>query len=362
MKTYVETSVSHDFNLSIDVVAEKCKNDGRFKAWLNSDVTRIKEVLNKVKSNGVSPSFFASYERSEGYNPSWGWLNHTRINGNPLQDADSVSKWVVSQSNNMSDTPSWYDSGNPVHFVPPRIQQEGNIHFSSLPKGTIGRVVISGTAAATWEVYYPNGLLKEYNQIKNYGAPLNNMIITIQKWGGSVVGGSGGVPTFPTKEGLPITSKYGWRIHPITGDRIFHFGTDIGGGGTSPPIYATQSGKVTRSEFTSWGGWMVDIEHTGDSYHSRYQHMAIAPHVNVGDTVTKGQQIGIMGRTGDSTGIHLHFEIATSGGGFGGRTETIDPEIYLNMSFDGGSEDSGTSNEHTHIKLLLCDALNGWKY
>ena len=101
MRKFVHSSINNDFGLTINQVADKCKSYGRFKAWLNSDVTRIKQVLNKVKSLGVSPAFFASYERTEGYNSSWGWLNHTKVNGDPITDATSVSQWIVSQSKNI---------------------------------------------------------------------------------------------------------------------------------------------------------------------------------------------------------------------------------------------------------------------
>ncbi|MEI2423256.1 hypothetical protein V6O07_23500, partial [Arthrospira platensis SPKY2] len=66
VKALVESKVSNSFGLTVNQVAEKCKNYGRFKAWLGSDVSKIKEVLLQVKANGVSPAFFAGYERSEG--------------------------------------------------------------------------------------------------------------------------------------------------------------------------------------------------------------------------------------------------------------------------------------------------------
>ena len=50
-------------------------------------------------------------------------------------------------------------------------------------------------------------------------------------------------PAWPTTEGLTITSKYGWRINPITGEQQFHTGIDIGGG-VNHPIYATQTGFI----------------------------------------------------------------------------------------------------------------------
>lgn len=197
MKLFVESSVSNEFGLSVDVVAEKCKTYGRFEAWLNGDVVKIKEVLNQVKSNGVSPAFFAAYERSEGYNSKWGWLNHTSVNGNYLTDSDSVSKWIVEQSKNTTDKPAWIDFANYNDFVPDDVKQEGNAHFAGLKSGSIGKVVIAGTAAATWEVYYPNGLKAEYNGVQDYAAPITAMLNSIEAWGGSLSGGSGGGGTEP---------------------------------------------------------------------------------------------------------------------------------------------------------------------
>lgn len=186
LREFVHSKVSKSFGLSVDTVANKCKNWGRFKSWLSSDVNRIKKVLNIVKNNGVSPAFFASYEKTEGYNSKWGWLNHTSIKGSPEEDADNVSKWIVSQSNNTTDNPAWIDYANYKDFVPADIKTAGNADFKNMSKGSIGKVIIAGTAAATWEVYYPNGLKKEYNGVQNYGAPINAMMNSIIEWGGNM--------------------------------------------------------------------------------------------------------------------------------------------------------------------------------
>ena len=296
---------------------------------------------------------------TEGYNSSWGWLNHTTVNGTPTEDAQSVSDWIVTQSTVMSSNPSWVDVGNPVDFVPQSVKTSGNQHFQSLPSGTIGRVVIAGTAAATWEVYYPQGLLEEYNQVQDYGEPLNNMMNLIIQWGGTIEGGgTGSKPVFPSTIGLPITSQYGWREDPFGSGQQHHNGIDIGSGGGNPPIYATQSGIVRINQFSETGGYMVYIEHTSDPYFSRYLHLQYQGTVPVGETVTKGQQIGTMGTTGTSTGVHLHFEVATTLSGFGTQGGTIDPEIYLDMEF--GDSDNNILDDI--INLLLIDALAGWKW
>lgn len=144
----------------------------------------------------------------------------------------------------------------------------------------------------------------------------------------------GGKPLFPTTEGLTITSPYGWRIHPIYGDLRFHGAIDIGGGGINHPIYATQDAVVLEKRNTSYGGYTIRLKHTGDNYYSQYQHMKYASPLSVGTRVSKGQIIGTMGTTGDSDGIHLDFAIATSNTGWYTEEGTIDPEVYLGMSFD----------------------------
>jgi len=182
-------------------------------------------------------------------------------------------------------------------------------------------------------------------------------------WFDNIEGGSGGGrPAFPTTEGLQITSPYGWRVNPITGERQFHSGIDIGGGGVEHPIYATQSGAVIFNGEITGGGWTIIIDHDGDPYFSRYLHMAVKSPIPIGTKVTKGQEIGTMGSTGDSTGIHLDFAIATTADGFRSEETTIDPELYLQMDFgDGDGGDSGNEDKHKIlVSLLLCNALRGW--
>lgn len=370
LRNFVHASVKTEFGLSVDQVAEKCKTYGRFSAWLNGDIARIKEVLNKVKSNGVSPAFFASYEKTEGYNSSWGWLNHTSVNGTPLTDSDSVSKWVATQSKNMSDSPAWIDFANYKDFVPASIKTAGNADFKKMSSGSIGRVVIAGTAAATWEVYYPNGLKKEYNGVQNYGAPITGMMDTIIAWGGSITGGSGEKPCYPVKAGTPITSSFGMRTHPITGEQKMHNGTDFGGA-LNDLIYATQSATVYYAGFDDSRGNCVILKHTGDNYYSTYMHMNSLS-VSTGQTVAKCSQIGKMGTTGSSTGVHLHFAISTEP-----MTGYSDGEIYLSTSQGGGDgvepdktkpyidfitsdkyEKAGTLNNMTYYEVKNGDNLS----
>ncbi|WNM55659.1 hypothetical protein CoNPh36_CDS0017 [Staphylococcus phage S-CoN_Ph36] len=124
MKKYIHSKINDDFELSVDDVAKHVGGYGRFNAWLGGNQSRIKEVLNAVKNAGVSPAFFASYECGEGYNGSWGWLNHTSPQGNPVQDAIAVCNWIKSQSTKVAQ-PAWIDYANYKDFVPASVKREG---------------------------------------------------------------------------------------------------------------------------------------------------------------------------------------------------------------------------------------------
>lgn len=141
--------------------------------------------------------------------------------------------------------------------------------------------------------------------------------------------------------GIVETSPYGWRMHPIYGDWRFHDGQDWGSGGRQVPIYATTDGTVAVAVHghNSLGNY-ITINHQYDEYFSRYLHLS-AIQVTLGQEVRAGQQIGLMGTTGDSTGIHLHFTIATGLNGFG-EDYTIDPMWYLRNAGQGGHEPPGS--------------------
>ncbi len=110
---------------------------------------------------------------------------------------------------------------------------------------------------------------------------------------------------FPTIANAPVTSEFGWRLHPITGERKFHSGIDFGASfGT--PIYAVEAGTVDFAGEKGGYGNTVVIKHTKLS--TLYGH-ARALYVAVGERVTRGQVIAAVGSTGMSTGPHLHFEV-----------------------------------------------------
>lgn len=107
-----------------------------------------------------------------------------------------------------------------------------------------------------------------------------------------------------------ISSKYGYRYHPVLHVNKLHSGNDISAP-RGTPIYAINSGTVVTSSYSAaWGNYVV-VDH-GGGFSSLYAHMT-ARSVSKGQKVTKGQTLGTVGNTGWSTGNHLHFETRVNG-------------------------------------------------
>ncbi|PIG94943.1 M23 family metallopeptidase [Gloeocapsopsis sp. IPPAS B-1203] len=124
---------------------------------------------------------------------------------------------------------------------------------------------------------------------------------------------------FPLTIPAPITSLFGWRIHPISGDRRFHAGTDLGAP-MGTPVLAAYKGKVGLSDFLGGYGLTVVLEHEVSKnknaakspldplpHQTLYAHLS-ETFVKPGEKVEQGTVIGLVGSTGNSTGPHLHFE------------------------------------------------------
>ena len=120
-------------------------------------------------------------------------------------------------------------------------------------------------------------------------------------------------------EYIRVSSPFGYRWHPTTGQWSMHKGVDFAAP-KGTPIYATRSGTVTIATYSSTAGNYVSINH-GDGYSSVYMHMTHYV-VEVGEYVKAGELIGYVGSTGRSTGPHLHFGIAYKG-------EYVNPMDYV---------------------------------
>lgn len=120
-----------------------------------------------------------------------------------------------------------------------------------------------------------------------------------------------------------ISSPFGYRTSPINGALEFHRGIDIAGSGN---ISAAQAGVVEVAAYHySYGNYVV-INHgkiNGVTIKTLYAHMQSGLSVSVGQTVSQGQKIGVMGTTGSSTGVHLHFEVQENG-------TVVNPVNYIN--------------------------------
>ncbi|HIK35723.1 MULTISPECIES: M23 family metallopeptidase [unclassified Thermosynechococcus] len=112
---------------------------------------------------------------------------------------------------------------------------------------------------------------------------------------------------FPLPFPVPITSTFGWRIHPIFGDRRFHSGTDLGAP-QGTPVLAVFDGRVVESNWLGGYGLTVILQHPPEQHQTLYAHLSQL-FVNPGQWVKQGDVIGLVGSTGNSTGPHLHFEI-----------------------------------------------------
>ena len=109
-----------------------------------------------------------------------------------------------------------------------------------------------------------------------------------------------------------VSSRFGWRRHPILKQRILHSGVDYAAPMGSR-IYASGDGVVQRSQWVGGYGRYVVIKHNSE-YSTGYAHMSgFARGIKPGVRVKQGQVIGYVGSTGRSTGPHLHFEVIKNG-------------------------------------------------
>ncbi|MFQ3249024.1 MAG: murein DD-endopeptidase MepM/ murein hydrolase activator NlpD [Glaciecola sp.] len=116
-----------------------------------------------------------------------------------------------------------------------------------------------------------------------------------------------------------LSSYYGVRKDPFTGRPSMHKGIDFAGK-EGEDVIATGAGVVTWSGDRYGYGKLVEIDH-GNGLRTRYGHNAELT-VTVGDVVTKGQSIALVGNTGRSTGAHVHYEVLKSG-------QQVDPLPFI---------------------------------
>ena len=153
--------------------------------------------------------------------------------------------------------------------------------------------------------------------------------VTVGESGEELSGAGGALPNekFPAAEGTtlapylltaslwspvsgPVTSAFGWRMHPVSGGEDFHKGVDIAAAeGTS--ILAALPGVVEETGYNDSYGNFVVLRHS-DNLRTTYNHCSEIL-VKEGEQMARGDRIALVGSTGISTGPHLHFEVEVQG-------------------------------------------------
>jgi murein DD-endopeptidase MepM/ murein hydrolase activator NlpD len=137
----------------------------------------------------------------------------------------------------------------------------------------------------------------------------------------------------------PVSSGYGWRTHPVTGGRRFHYGIDYAvPQGT--PVLAAAPGVVTVAGERGDAGRAVAIEHAHQIETVYFHNSQLL--VSAGERVERGQRIALAGRTGLATGSHVHFGVKIAG-------SYVDPNEALLLGING---DAGSLNSLT-VKTAL---------
>lgn len=233
----------------------------------------------------------------------------------PFGNAFKIAVMTTDEASGRADTGLYFrlcikhafvDLGCTPYFIGPipwlPIQEEGTIILGQIKEG------LSTTQAA--KVAAAKGIDPTTGQPKPKPSPNSGTAPT----NGKASPTSGPVRFIHPAPGYPITSNFGWRIHPRYKTRRFHSGTDWGTpAGTI--IRASAGGQVTfariSGSLTSGYGRLVIIDH-GNGYKTYYAHLQ-GFFVREGDLVEQGKPVGRADSTGLSTGHHLHFEIRQNG-------------------------------------------------
>jgi murein DD-endopeptidase MepM/ murein hydrolase activator NlpD len=127
---------------------------------------------------------------------------------------------------------------------------------------------------------------------------------------------AGLIACLPLKH-ICLTSPYGYRIHPITGKYSYHAGIDLRA--RSDTVYAVLPGVIKQIAYDHFLGLYIKLEHT--DFATTYCHLSKVFVFQL-DSVNAGTPIGLSGRTGRTTGEHLHFAVQYHG-------RYIDPLKFL---------------------------------
>ncbi|MBW4582287.1 MAG: M23 family metallopeptidase [Tildeniella nuda ZEHNDER 1965/U140] len=177
--------------------------------------------------------------------------------------------------------------GSPCALDERRQTPKASIASGGLPAVSVSALAsvtgLGTSASPTWQAYY-----------KRTARPSGRL-------------GNGNIRLiFPLSIPAPISSLFGWRVHPVTGAQRFHSGTDLAAP-LGTPVLAAYAGKVAIADFLGGYGLAVALDHNKGTQGTVYAHLSEI-FVKPGEWVKQGMVIGRVGSTGLSTGPHLHFE------------------------------------------------------
>lgn len=230
--------------------------------------------------------------------------SHVALATGPAQNI-SGTWYIPAIDGNWADAVSEHNGDSGYNFSTHNVRRAG---ASSLIAGFTPQAVPNAPGTPTPS---PTSLTKEAN------VPATDQQGTT---GTGETGRSSGYTT--PVDGARISSKFGYRIHPIRKTRRMHTGVDYAAA-SGTPVKSTADGTVIRAGRAGGYGNLIEVQHS-DGTTSRYAHLSSID-TRVGAPVKQGQIIGKVGSTGMSTGPHLHFEIRKN-------NSPIDPQSVLSGS------------------------------
>ena len=162
---FAKSPINSDFGVNKAAMIADFSRRSRRLRYLGADANRLYDT---IKGQGISPEWFFAYELQEDLNPNWGWLNHTYPHGDAYSDAVYICNWIKQFANS-----DGFHAATEGGLGNQSMVAQWNIEF---PKGTIGRLYLQATAAASAELLGQNG--------GYYGKPLAGCAAQIRAWGG----------------------------------------------------------------------------------------------------------------------------------------------------------------------------------
>ncbi|AKG23913.1 M23 family metallopeptidase [Calothrix sp. 336/3] len=298
-------------NTYIDPTDYSAENPGKYQAPDSVVVTERNSNCRAVLGQGVASNSCVKTPVATEKKATPTWLRNSQLANIANAGSNSTMRrngtWqgtrvipngvsrAIAWNSRLGNSPVSKSSYNPNRFIP----TPSNFY----PTTTVSATPLAPTAGTLSAPITEEGFTPRASTVA-YNIPLASTLPRIAYAGRVPYSGSGLM--YPLSVASPITSLFGWRTHPITGDRRFHAGIDIGAA-MGTPVLAAYTGQVEIADWVGGYGMTVVLNHN-NAQQTLYGHMS-AIFVQPGQWVEKGTVIGQVGSTGNSTGPHLHFEV-----------------------------------------------------